>query len=200
MKQFFKDHSYDMVKLMLNQIAIAIFGFSLTLVAGNMENETLRTVAAICSILFYLFLTYVTAWGIGYRDHTSVSLGKKKLQRGKGFLVALCANALNLLLAVFIAVGYIPGVPELLLNVSYVSQFFATLLQGMFSGLMPLQIAGVALKDLWFVFFLLPLPAILVCGVSYLFGVKDVKYTSVFNQNKKSDKKQTVAPKLKKDD
>ena len=58
MKNLFRDHSYNMVKMFLNQFATAIFGFSLALAAGKAQNPTLRNVTSIGAILFYLFLLF----------------------------------------------------------------------------------------------------------------------------------------------
>ncbi len=198
MKAFFKDHSYDMVKMMLNQIAISIFGFSLYLASSLAQNDVLKIATMVFSIVFYLFLTYTTAWDIGYRDHTSVKLAKKRLNPFKGVLISLCANSLNLLLALLIALGSIPVLPEFFRQAGGLAQSITILIEGMYSGLFPLQVAGIALKDLWFVYFLLPIPALLVSGISYYLGVKDVKWTSFFN--KQSYPESDAPPKQKKDD
>ena len=78
MKQFFSMHSYNMVKMFLNQFAIAIFGLVLALAAGQAENAVLRNVTSLFSILFYLFLLYVMTWELGFKDKVSVETGRKK--------------------------------------------------------------------------------------------------------------------------
>ncbi len=198
MKSFFKDHSYDMVRMMLNQIAISIFGFSLFLATSLAQNEALKIATTVFSILFYLFLIYTTAWDIGYRDHTSVKLGKKPQRPLKGVLISLCANSINLLLALLIALGSIPVLPEFFRQAGGLAQSITVLIEGMYSGLFPLQVAGIALKDLWFLYFLLPVPALLVSGISYYLGLKDVKWSSFFN--KQSYPRTDTPPKQKKDD
>lgn len=181
MKRFFIDHSYDMVKMLLNQIAISIFGFSLALAAGKADNDTLRTVSSVFSILFYLFLLYTTAWDIGYRDKVSVDIGKKKYRPFKGALISLCANSINYLLAILIALAAIPGLAALQ-GVGGVCQAITVLIEGMYSGVLAIQVGGVALNNYWFMYFLIPIPAIIVSGISYVLGVKDVKFTSFFNR------------------
>ncbi|MBQ9804955.1 MAG: hypothetical protein IJW49_12110 [Clostridia bacterium] len=196
MKRFFADHSYDMVKMLLNQIAIAIFGFSLVLTAGKMGSVGLRNVTSVFSILFYLFLIYITAWDIGYKDKISVDVGKKKYQPWKGVLISLCANSINFIFAI--------GIMLVRLGVSALStfgaicQFCAGLLEGMYTGILMNTVGGVMLNNYWFFYFLIPLPAVLVSGLAYVFGLKDVKFTSFFNRQEypESDR----APKQKKDD
>ncbi len=196
MKRFWIDHSYDMVKLMLNQIAMAIFGFSLALAAGKAESDALRLWSSIGSIVFYLLLVYITAWDIGYRDHTSVKLGTQPFRPYKGFLIALCANGINYILAILIAIASIPGVAEGFLTVGGVAQAITVFLEGMYSGVLTVEVGGTLLNRMWFVYFLTPIPCIVVTGISYIFGVKDLKWTSFFNKQAYPDSDR--APKRKK--
>ena len=179
MKRFFADHSYDMVKMLLNQIAISIFGFSFVLAAGMANSPTLRNVTGAFSVLFYLFLIYITAWDIGYKDKASVDLGKKKYTPWKGVLISLCANVFNFIFAIGITVTNLTGA---LATFGTVCQFCAGVLEGMYAGLLVNQVGGVPLNTCWFMYFLIILPAVLVSGAAYLFGLKDVKYTSFFNR------------------
>ncbi len=197
MKHFLADHSYDMVKLMLNQIAIAIFGFSLVLASGKNDNEALRLWSSIGSIVFYLFLVYVTSWDIGYRDHASVKFGTQPYRPYQGFLIGLCANAVNYLLAILIALAAIPGAPGALTSVGGVAQAITIFVEGMYSGVLTVEVGGTLLNRLWFVYFLTPLPGILMTGIAYICGVKDLKGTSFFNKQPYPDSDR--APKQKKD-
>ena len=52
MKGFLKNHSYDMVTMLLNQLVLSMFGFSLVLAAMKIDNDVLRNVTSISSILF----------------------------------------------------------------------------------------------------------------------------------------------------
>ena len=56
MKGFLKNHSYDMVTMLLNQLVLSMFGFSLVLAAMKINNDALRNVVSIFSVLFYLVL------------------------------------------------------------------------------------------------------------------------------------------------
>ncbi len=197
MKRFLIDHSYDMVKMLLNQIAISIFGFSLALAAGKADNDTLRTFSSVFSILFYLFLLYTTAWDIGYRDKVSVDIGKKKYTPFKGVLISLCANSINLILALLIALASVPGFSALV-GVGGVCQAISVLIEGMYSGILAIPVGGVALNNYWFMYFLITIPAMIVSGISYVLGVKDVKFTSFFNRQAYPESDQE--PKQKRDD
>lgn len=183
MKNFFSRHSYDMVKMFLNQFAIAVFGFSLSLVALKAENVTLRNVVGVCAVLFYLFLLYTMTWDIGYRDKVSTETGAMRRNLGKGALISLCANIPNFVFAVFIMLATLFSA-EILSNIGGVCSSLAIFLEGMYSGLLVNHVGGAPLNSYWFVYFLLPLPAILTCGVAYVLGLHDVK---VFASARKSN-------------
>ena len=183
MKAFFKDHSYDMVTMLLNQIAIALFGMTLVFATMKGDNDTLRNITSAFSILFYLFLLYMKAWDIGFKDKISVEQGKKANNPFRGALISLGANSINYILAIFVMLR------ALLPNVSFftaigdVSQAISVFLNGMYTGLLVNQVGGAPLNTYWFVFFLTPIPAILISGLSYYFGLHDVKYTGFFHKD-----------------
>ena len=181
MKRFLQSYSYDMVKMFLNQFATAIFGFSLTMVCMQGGHDTLRNVTGAGAILFYLFLLYVTAWEIGYRDKISVDLGKKKRGAWTGALISLCANAINFIFAIFIMLGTLIQ-NEFFGSIGAVCKFFAVFLEGMYTGVLANTVGGVALNNYVIVWFLVPIPAILISAIAYYLGLHDVKGSSVFNK------------------
>ncbi len=177
MKQFFKSHSYDMVKMFLNQFATAIFGCALALAAAKAQNPMLRNVTSVFAILFYLFLLYTMTWDIGFREKVSVDSGRIPRKRMKGALIALCANSLNFLLAIFILLSnYIDW--SFIGTLGGISGFCALLLEGMYIGVLANTIGGVAISSFWWVWFLTPLPAIVTCGIAYNAGLHDFKLTA----------------------
>ena len=76
MKRFLERYSYDCVKLLLDQVAIAIFGLVLALASGMAKNNVLQIVTSVCSVIFYLFLVYTVMWSVGARDRIAIDLGK----------------------------------------------------------------------------------------------------------------------------
>ena len=182
MKNLFRDHSYDMVKMFLNQFATAIFGFSLVLAAEKAQNITLRNITSVAAILFYLFLLYTMTWEIGFRDRVGVLHGTKPNRPWKGAIISLFANSINFVLAVLIMLGaFFPKTA--LAGVGGMCKVAALLVEGMYTGLLANRVGGVQLNSMWFMFFVIILPAVLVCGLAYFFGLKDVKFTSVFNRH-----------------
>ena len=181
MKRFFSEHSYSMVKMFLNQFAIAVFGFVLVLVSGLAQNVGLRNATSVGAILFYLFLLYTMTWEIGFHDRIAVEHQKKKKNNFRGALISLCANIPNFIFAIFVMLASLLNSP-VLSNIGAWCSTFALFLEGMYTGLLVNHVGGAPLNSYWFVYFLLPLPAILTCGLAYNLGVRDIKFTSFFNQ------------------
>ena len=180
MKAFFKNYSYDMLKMFLNQFGTAIFGFSLALAAGKAQSAVLRNITSVAAILFYLFLLYTMTWDIGYRDRVSVESGRKKRNRLTGCWIALCANSLNLLFAVFIMLGSVME-SAAVGTLGSIGAFGATVLEGMYVGILANSVGGVPLNSHWWIYFVIPIPAILVSAIAYNLGLYDVKFTSGFS-------------------
>ena len=174
MKRFFAEHSYNMVKMFLNQFAIAIFGFSLALALVKAQNAALRNAASVGAILFYLFLLYTMTWEIGFRDRVSVEQEKKTKNNFRGALISLFANLPNFILAIFIMLASLLNSP-VLSNIGAWCSTLAVFFEGMYTGLLVNPVAGAPLNSYWFVYFLLPIPAIVTCGIAYNMGVCDIK-------------------------
>ena len=170
-----------MVKMLLNQIAAAVFGFSLAFAAGLAKNDGLRNATSVFSIVFYLFLLYTMTWEIGYKDKISVDLAKKKKTPFKGVWISLCANSINFILALFIMLAsLLPA--SAISNVGGTCATVAMLIEGMYTGILANTVGGAPLNSYWWVYFLLPIPALLTCGIAYNLGLRDAKFTSFFNR------------------
>ena len=170
-----------MVKMLLNQIAAAVFGFSLAFAAGLAKNDGLRNATSVFSIVLYLFLLYTMTWEIGYKDKISVDLAKKKKTPFKGVWISLCANSINFILALFIMLAsLLPA--SAISNVGGTCATVAMLIEGMYTGILANTVGGAPLNSYWWVYFLLPIPALLTCGIAYNLGLRDAKFTSFFNR------------------
>lgn len=180
MKKFFRERSYEMVKMFLNQFATAIFGVVLAIAAQKAENTVLRNLTSAFAVLFYLFLLYTMTWELGFKDRAGVTSGSKKKQPLTGLYISLFANIPNFVFAVFIMLAQ-------MLDVGFISAiggFCATaavLLEGMYTGLLTNTFMGAALHSYWWMFFIIILPALITCTVAYLFGLNDRKFTGLFN-------------------
>ena len=172
-----------MVTMLLNQLALSMFGLSLVFAAMKIDNDILRNVTSVFSILFYLLLLYIKAWDIGFKDKISVEQGKKEKNPFRGALISFGANAVNYLLAIFVMLrAWLPN-SSFFTSVGDVCQAISVFFNGMYAGLLANPVGGSPLNTYWFIFFLTPIPAILICGVAYYFGLHDVKHTGFFHKN-----------------
>ena len=178
MKEFFKKHSYDMMKMFLNQFAVAIFGLVLALATGMAEKSTLQIASSVAAIVFYMFLLYAMTFEIGLKDKTSVDYGRSKASPLTGLYISLCANSLNFLLAILITVGYLSS-NQVLSNVGGGATVVALLVEGMYTGLLAVNVGGVPLNSLVWPFFAIIIPALVISAVGYYFGLKGWHLTKI---------------------
>ena len=183
MKDFFKRYSYQSVHLFLNQVAIGLFGMVLALAAGMASSVPLRIVTSVFAILFYLFLQFAAGWRVGSEDRVSVDLGKRK----KDVLVPVkmwaLASSLNYLLAICIALGVWFSDLGFFSGLGGIAATVKLIIEGMYTGVLAIEVGGVALNSLWFVHFVTPLPALLVLVASYLCGLNNVNFGGLFSQS-----------------
>lgn len=176
MKAFFERYSYESVRLALNQIAISMFGFALAMTAAKAESDSLLLWSSIGSILFYLVLTYGSAHRTGSGDRLSIQYGKIPFRPLTGLLLSLIANSLNLILATLMMIGQYTD----LVGISDISRVIALLIQGMYQGVLAtVSVGGVTLNGLWWSYFLITIPAMLVATVGYIAGAKDFHITKM---------------------
>jgi hypothetical protein len=167
-----------MMKMFLNQFAIAIFGLVLALATGMAKNDTLQIVSSVGAILFYMFLLYAMTFEIGSKDKTAVEYGRIKARPLTGLYIALGANVLNFLLAVLITLGYFSN-GAFLSNIGTVAAVVALLLEGMYTGVLAINIGGIPLNAMIWPFFAIILPALIVSALGYYFGMKGWHLTKI---------------------
>ena len=170
MKKFFERYSYQCVTLFVNQIAIALFAISLAFAAGMAKNDTLKLITSILSVVFILFIDYTAMWKVGAEDRLSADLGKINRNLSVPVKIWLVSNSLNLLLALLYTVGVFVNVLEGL----KVCSVIALLIEGEYMGILSLSIGGVTLNTMWFMYFLITVPSLIVNFVAYWFGVNNI--------------------------
>jgi len=170
MKNFFTRYSYDSVRMLLDQVVISIFGFALALTAQQIKNDMLLGASSVGAILFYLILIYNVAWKVGQQDRKSHSSYGETHHPLTGVLVSLLANSINFLVAIVVAISTFVGAD----GVASIGRGIALLGQSMYTGILAIvMVGGQELNDHWWVYFLLPIPSILVSLVGYTMGVRD---------------------------
>ena len=176
MKKFLEKYSYQCVTLFVNQIAIALFAISLAFAAGMAENDTLKIVTSIFSVIFLLFVDFMGIFKLGAEDRLSVDLGNAKIDMSVPFKIWLLSNSINLLLAVLFALG---ALVEPLSGLRICS-VIALLIHGEYMGILSLNVAGVTLNTLWYMYFLITVPTLIVSFVAYWLGLKNIGVGKVF--------------------
>lgn len=176
MKEFFKKYSYVVVKLFVNQIAIALFGVGLAFVSAYAQNDKLRIATSIGAIVFYLFLLYVHMWEIGAKDGISAEAHHTSRGLWRGFAIGALANIPNFLLALLITVSSLAGISG---GLGQVSTAIALLMEGMYFGILSVPIGGVVFSAKALSYWVITLPAVLVSGLAYIIGSYNLHATNI---------------------
>ena len=104
---FIKEHSYDIFKLFLTQIAIAILG--LVLAFSTSSNSLLFLVSSLFSAFFYFCLLYSEGWELGAKDRPRITNGRLKFDPLKGARLSLFSNSINIILVLVLFISLILG-------------------------------------------------------------------------------------------
>jgi hypothetical protein len=171
MLEFIKRHSYDVVKMFINQLAISIFGFSLAFATGESLPALFIGTSAF-SILFYLFLIYVMMWDLGAKDCRRLERNLPGYTRLAGLYMALLASIPNLILALLITLGTL--IPSLS-GMAAVGNFLVLILEGMYDGILTSTVNGNKIGAFWPIYFALPIPLLLTSTLAYFAGSKEFK-------------------------
>lgn len=165
MKKFFEKYSYESVRLFLNQFAISLLALTLTLASSMMGSRPLAIITSILSIIFYLFLQYTVAWGVGFGD--------KQGSRRIPILMWLLSNSINLVIAICFTVGYLFKHIEFFGNMVFVSRVAAFILEGEYNGLLSIKVWGDwTLATSPISYFVITVPPLLTAVLGYSLGQK----------------------------
>ncbi len=104
--KFIKANSYEIVRFIVIQLGLSIFGLVLTMACHSL-NPTLLLPVSLFSIGFYLFLVYSVAWENGSKDKIRVDAGRLPDRKGRGFAVMLLAQGPYLILTSLMLIGAI---------------------------------------------------------------------------------------------
>lgn len=101
MLKFLKENSYNIVRLFLSQIALAVFGLVMTIFTQGMNDTIYLTVGVFC-IVFYVYLIYIIVHDLGSKDKPAVDAGRAKPDYLKGLWLGLCANIVNIICGIMV--------------------------------------------------------------------------------------------------
>ncbi len=192
--KFIKENFHDIVRLVLNQIALAVFGLVLVS-AARMANDGQIGVLALCasilSILFYMYILYATLQETGSKHRVRVDGGRMKRDNLWGMKVMAVAQIPNLILIVLLYIGLFLSFSsgpagDVGTGIHGIVQLIIYVFQAPFNGLIGF-ISGtdVTTKTMVIVtvgYTLSVIPGLLVCWGSYVMGLHDKKLSSLFTR------------------
>lgn len=196
--KFFKENSYDIVKLFINQMGITIFALVLYTAIGFIEDTALnlqvKVILSVFATLFYFALLYTATWDFGAKDKIRIDSGRYSATTLKGFIMSLISSIPTLVIAAACVITMIiymsSGIEALYsafavfnLILRFIASMFLGLLQGIFSGLSYDSNLKYLCESIGY--FVLPLISALVCHIGYIFGRREFKIISFFTGKSK---------------
>ncbi len=181
--RFFVSHSYEVIRLFLNQIAMSVFGlilFGAALGLSDNRSGVWTVLASVFAVAFYLYILFATVRDLGAKDNVKVESGREKYDSLKGIKLGLWAQVPNLLLVLLLWVGILISVcgaervGDSVFALSYIAVH--SFLQAVYIGIVDVILPDVlsnrgemALAAL--VMLITSIPAIVACWLGYLAGV-----------------------------
>lgn len=196
--KFFKQNSYDIVRLFINQIGIAIFSLFVYTAFGaiwfkdanNRSTQELLMLigVSVFAMAFYFFLIYTATWDYGAKDKIKIDGGRMERDRFKGLKMAILANVPILVFAlvaiIFRAVymftdmggfGLTSSIFHFLLQLT--ASMYDGVLQSIFNGL---RVSADSPNNLYFLmqeigYFVMPVFSVISAHVGYSLGLREKK-------------------------
>ena len=196
--KFIKENSYDIVKLIVNQIGITIFSLVLQLAVLEIKDDAILTnvsvLLSVFSTAFYFALIYTATWDYGARDKIRIDGGKLVAVKGKGAIFALIANIPNFALAALAVItmlvylcggadGFYTAFGVINLIMRFLNAMFLGALQGIFAF-------AKDNSDMYFFwqsvgYFFAPFLTVLVAHFGYELGMREFRIFKPINHKEK---------------
>ena len=198
---FIKANSYDIVKIYITQIGIAIFATMMYLSAGMIKADStvdwwLALIISIFATGFFFSLLYCSAWEWGGKDKIRADGGKITIDSLKALKMGLLGNVPNFILNLLAFIGMLVFSGS---NIAFfgaiggvcatINRFTAAMYQGIVKNSLDF-LHGEAYGEFTFyifeaaAFFVLALISVLVIHFGYTMGVKEKKLFGFFKSNK----------------
>ena len=194
--KFIKENSYDIVKLIINQVGIAIFSMMLYVSVALIEDAplkaTINVLVSVFSILFYYALIYTAAWDFGAKDKIKIDSGRLKKFSLKGALMGFYANLINFVvvgIAIICKLIHFGGGAEgfnfafAILNAlfRFAMSMYLGLINGIFSFITDIEVSYLVQSIGYFV---IPVIAVAVTQLGYYLGSREIRILSLFSGKK----------------
>ena len=190
MKKFLNDGLDTIIKMMVTQLGMTMFGIMITMTAkaiplsANGGKNILLLAASCASVIFYMFLLYIHIWDKGAKDKIKIDGGRMEKSNLKGLYLSLVANSINLLLGLIMCITYYfcdfsNNTPKFACQIFGIANDVARLIQGMYIGIIN-YIFPNAVSTPPFIFILITFPALIISMIGYSLGSANTKLTSIF--------------------
>ncbi len=195
--RFLKQHSYDIVRLYINQIGITIFSLLLYFSSSSLDGAIalkLKIAISVFATLFYFVLLYTAAWDWGANDIIRIEAGRQKKNIFKGMILSLASHIINFILAgaciltMALSMNGVTGADSVFFVFNLILRFTNAMYLGILEGIFAAFEANVNLTFLLHSigYMVAPLFAMLATHIGYVFGLKNIK---IFSSGKKKNKK-----------
>lgn len=185
MKRFFEDGLEVIIKMLVTQLGMTMFGVMITMAAVSFErasegsNNVLSLIASIVAVILYMFLLYIHVWNKGAHDRIKIDGGRMKENKLKGLYLSLVANSLNIFLGLVMVSTYYfcdfaKNPNAMVCQIFGTANDIARIIQGMFIGIVN-YISPNAQTTSPFVFLLITVPALFISTLGYYLGTKNKK-------------------------
>ncbi len=182
--RFFKENSYDIVRLYINQFGITVFAlmlyFSASIVKADDWTLTLYLLVSAFSTLFFYVLIYFAAWEFGAKDRIRIDAGRMVYNKYKGLFLGIFAAVPNLVLSLLSILGkglYLLGAGSFFDVVFAIPNVLLRFTSSMYMGALkyafdPISATSPDVSFLWqsLGFLILTLLGALVVHLGYLMG------------------------------
>lgn len=178
---YIKNNFYTIVKLILNQFGAALMALMVSLGLSTVDSNALVLASGIFTMLFYVYLQYSVMWYLGARDIIRVEGRRMEYRPLTGLMMGLVANIPNIILAVFIVIGYIFGSEsgafgyEWAGSLYVVSKGIAVVWESMYNGFVQLYSPHNPI-----IYIIILFPSLIATTVGYFFGLKNFRILGLF--------------------
>ncbi len=179
-----KRHSYDIVKLYINQLGITVFSLILITALGSVSNSKwLELGLSVFTTAFFGVIIYTTAWDLGAKDKLSVDSGRAERVPFKGLLLSVFANLPNFALAGIAAICLaVSKSGDAFYSVGAVLLTIAQFTMAIYLGIVNFAVSFAADwgETSYFIiravsFFIVPVISIFVTQLGYYLGLREKK-------------------------
>ena len=198
--KIFKENSYDIVRLYVNQLGIMIFSMLLYTAVGSFENQALSSAlsifVSIFSICFYLVLIYYVMWELGAKDKIRIDGGRAEPCKYKGLAMGAFANVPNFVIAIltitFLLISMATGnevVNSIFFVFNLIMRFHASMYMGLITAIVPNGLSAGSVDYIELVietvlFIVIPVLSVAITHLAYRIGSNEKKLFSFLSGKK----------------